>query len=48
MSRCRGTQSLFNWIQDLENELWNAGLEDRRFLNARTALLRRGAAALSI
>ncbi len=36
--RFRGTQSLFNWIQDLENELWNAGLEDRRFLNARTAL----------
>jgi hypothetical protein len=23
--RFRGTQSLFNWIQDLESELWDAG-----------------------
>jgi tetratricopeptide (TPR) repeat protein len=36
--RFRGTQSLFNWIQDLESELWNAGLEDRQFLTARIAL----------
>ncbi|MFN0119780.1 MAG: SEC-C metal-binding domain-containing protein [Blastocatellia bacterium] len=26
-----GTQLLFNWIQDLEMELWNAGLDDRQF-----------------
>jgi hypothetical protein len=36
--RFRGTQSLFNWIQDLESELWNVGLEDRQFLRARIAL----------
>ena len=36
--RFGGTQSLFNWIQDLESELWNAGLEDRQFLTARIAL----------
>jgi hypothetical protein len=36
--RFRGTQSLFNWVQDLESELWNAGLEDRQFLTARIAL----------
>jgi tetratricopeptide (TPR) repeat protein len=36
--RFRGTQSLFNWIQDLEDELWNAGLEDRQFHTARVAL----------
>jgi len=40
--RFRGTQSLFNWIQDLEGELWNAGLEDRQFLNARIALCEEG------
>jgi tetratricopeptide (TPR) repeat protein len=38
----RGTQSLFNWIQDLESELWNAGLEDRQFLSARIALCEEG------
>jgi transposase len=32
-----GLQSLFNWIQDLESELWNAGLGDRQFLRARIA-----------
>jgi len=36
--RFRGTESLFNWIQDLEDELWNAGLDDRQFLTARIAL----------
>lgn len=36
--RFRGTQSLFNWIQDLESELWNAGLDDRQFLSARIAM----------
>jgi tetratricopeptide (TPR) repeat protein len=40
--RFRGTQSLFNWIQDLESELWNAGLEDRQFLSARVALCEEG------
>ena len=37
--RFRVTQSLFNWIQDLEQELWNAGLEDRHFLTARIAVV---------
>jgi tetratricopeptide (TPR) repeat protein len=36
--RFRGTESLFNWIQDLEDELWNAALDDRQFLTARIAL----------
>ena len=36
--RFRGTQSLFNWIQDLQSELWNAGLDDRQFLSARIAM----------
>jgi tetratricopeptide (TPR) repeat protein len=34
----RGTQSLFNWIQDLEDELWSGGLLDRQFLVSRIAL----------
>ena len=33
--RFQGTQCLFNWIQDLEMGLWNAGLRDRRFLTSR-------------
>jgi tetratricopeptide (TPR) repeat protein len=40
--RFGGTQSLFNWIQDLEDELWNAGLKDRQFLTARIALCEEG------
>jgi tetratricopeptide (TPR) repeat protein len=40
--RFRGTQSLFNWIQDLEDELWNAGLDDRQFLTARIAVCEEG------
>jgi len=40
--RFGGSQSLFNWIQDLESELWNAGLEDRQFLTARIALCEEG------
>jgi len=40
--RFGGTQSLFNWIQDLESELWNAGLEERQFLSARIALCEEG------
>ena len=33
-----GTQSLFNWIQDLQDELWCAEVTDRQFLTARIAL----------
>jgi len=40
--RFGGSQSLFNWMQDLEGELWNAGLEDRQFLTARIALCEEG------
>jgi len=40
--RFEGSQSLFNWIQDLEDKLWNAGLEDRQFLTARIALCEEG------
>src|SRR5215469_15883996 len=40
--RFEGSQSLFNWIQDLEDELWNAGLEDRQFLTARIAVCEEG------
>ncbi len=32
------TQSLYNWSQDLEDALWNAGLRDHGFLVARIAL----------
>lgn len=41
-ARFQGTQSLFNWIQELEIELWNAGLEDRRLLSARIAVCEEG------
>jgi tetratricopeptide (TPR) repeat protein len=40
--RFGGTQSLFNWIQDLEDELRHAGREDRQFLIARIALCEEG------
>ena len=40
--RFRGSQSLFNWIQDFEAELWNAGLEDRQFLTVRIAVCEEG------
>jgi tetratricopeptide (TPR) repeat protein len=40
--RFRGSQSLFNWIQDLEDALWNAGLEDRQLLIARIAVCEEG------
>ncbi len=40
--RFRGSESLFNWIQDLEDELWNAGLDDRQFLIARVAVCEEG------
>jgi hypothetical protein len=43
--RFRGSQSLFNWIQDLEDELWDAGLEDRQFLTARIACVKKGCGA---
>ena len=29
------TQSLYNWLSDLEMELWNAGVNSREFLTAR-------------
>ncbi len=32
------TQSLYNWSQDLEDALWNAGLHDREMLRARIAV----------
>jgi tetratricopeptide (TPR) repeat protein len=32
------TQSLYNWIQDLEDSLWNAGLRDHELLRARVAV----------
>ena len=32
------TQSLYNWSQDLEEALWNAGLDDREKLLARIAV----------
>jgi tetratricopeptide (TPR) repeat protein len=41
-ARFRGTQALFNWIQDLETELWNAGLRERQFLTARIAVCEEG------
>jgi tetratricopeptide (TPR) repeat protein len=34
----RGTEFVSNWVQDLEMELWNAGLQERHFLAARIAL----------
>src|ERR1700722_2575070 len=40
--RFGGSQSLFNWIQDLEDELWRAGSEVRQFLTARIALCEEG------
>lgn len=40
--RFRGSQLLFNWIQDLEDALWNAGLEDRQLLAARIAVCEEG------
>jgi hypothetical protein len=33
-----GTQSVFNWVQDLETELHNAGLEEPQFFRERIAL----------
>jgi len=40
--RFGGSQSLYNWVQDLEDELWNAGLDDRQLLAARIALCEEG------
>ena len=36
--RFGGTQSVFNWVQDLEMELHNAGLEEPRFFHERISL----------
>jgi tetratricopeptide (TPR) repeat protein len=30
-----GSQAIFNWVQDLEMELWNTGLHDHRLLHER-------------
>jgi tetratricopeptide (TPR) repeat protein len=40
--RYGGTQSLFNWIQDLVDELWNAGLADPQLLRARIGVCEEG------
>lgn len=32
------TQSLYNWLSDVEMELWNAGVNSREFLTARIGL----------
>ncbi len=40
--RFGGTQSLFNWSQDLEDELRTAGQVDRQFLTARIAVCEEG------
>ena len=40
--RFAGSQSLFNWSQDLEDHLWNAGLDERHFLWARVEVCREG------
>jgi tetratricopeptide (TPR) repeat protein len=37
-----GTEAIFNWIQDLQDELLNAGLENRRFLTERVAVCEEG------
>jgi tetratricopeptide (TPR) repeat protein len=36
--RFGGTQSAFNWVQDLETELHNAGLQEPRFFQERISL----------
>ncbi len=33
--RFPGYQSLFNWVQDFEEELWNAGIQDPQFYEER-------------
>jgi hypothetical protein len=38
--RLRGSQSAFNWMQDLELELWNAGLREPRYLRLRIPMCR--------
>jgi hypothetical protein len=40
--RFQGSQLVFNWIQDLEDALWNAGPEDRQFLIARIEVCEEG------
>ena len=37
-NRFGGTQCVFNWVQDLETELHNAGLEEPRFFRERISL----------
>jgi hypothetical protein len=38
----KGTEPVFNWIQDLEDELWSAGFEDPSFLVERVAVCAEG------
>jgi len=45
--RFRGSQSLFNWMQDLEGELWNGGAGGPAVSHRQDRAVRRGAAALS-
>jgi hypothetical protein len=39
-TRFEGTQAFFNWCQDLELELGNAGVDDPRYLRARVGYAR--------
>jgi tetratricopeptide (TPR) repeat protein len=38
----RGTQAIFNWVQDLEDELWGAGLRNAQLLVERVAVCEEG------
>jgi len=38
----RGTEPVFNWVQDLEDELWNAGFKDTTFLADRVIVCEEG------
>lgn len=38
----RGTEPAFNWVQDLEDELWNAGFKDTTFLADRVIVCEEG------
>src|SRR5579859_678987 len=42
------TQSLYNWSQDLEDGLWNAGLDDAQFLHARISVCEQALATFQI
>lgn len=38
----KGSEAVFNWIQDLEDELWSARVDDRRFIGERVAVCEEG------